>query len=106
MSATTDLPPSYLQAINDVADIIKKLPIESKTKVYEVMHDELKKPENHKKLVEEVKKLADNAKHLDTLFQSIILKLEGVDKEEYPGIEKFVPEGKELHMVSLSRRCI
>ena len=106
MSAATDTPSSYLQAINDVAEIIKTLPIESVTKAYEAMDDELKKPENHKKLAEEVKTLADDARNLGNLFQGITLKLESIDKKEYPGVEKLAPAWKGLHMVSLSRKCI
>ena len=106
MSAATDAPPSYIQAINDVSDIIKKLPIASKTKVYEKMQTELKNPETQKSLVQEVKKLANDAKDIGKLFQSVTLKLEIADKEEYLGVEKLAPGWRLLHTVSLSRKCV
>lgn len=106
MSTATDPPPPYLQAIDDVTKIIEKLPLASKTMVYEKMQEELKKPETKQGLVDEVKKLAADAAYIGQLFQSVTLKLVSADKEEYPGVEKLTPGWRELQAVSLSRKRV
>ena len=106
MSADTDSPPSYLQAFKEAAEIIENLPIESKIKVYESIQAQLNTDKTKKNLADEVKNLADNAKNIGNLFQSVTLKLESADKKEYPGVEELTPGWKDLHAVSLGRKCL
>ena len=106
MSVDTDSPPSYLQAIDEATKIIQNLPIDSKTKVYQNIQAQLNTDETKKNLANEVKNLANNAKNIGDLFQSVTLKLESADQAEYPGVEKLTPGWKDLHAVSLGRKCL
>jgi hypothetical protein len=92
--------------MDEVTKIIENLPIEAKTKAYEKMQEELNKSEKQVELVEEIKALANEASNIGKLFQSVTVKLQSADKEEYPGVENLAPGWKALHKVSLSRKCV